>query len=232
MTTSATSPTTWARYISLFDPRRDAYGIGTGQPSLRYRYRHVRAPLTPAVLAAAWTERQPIALYPETDDRMTRLGAIDVDLDERGVTVALAIQATLARLELPSYVEPSRRDRAHLWLVTTERIPTGTMRRLLDAAVGAAADIADFQAFEFRPWGHGPTSALGCIRGPMQPHHADGASHPLVAAGGAVLDDLDTMLERFELCDAARIAVAVAHYPAVGPETPPFPIPRWALRPV
>lgn len=162
-------------YIGTFAARDDLYvenGAGVK-----------REPLSPEVLQQAVKHNYAVSGYLSTQDGRTHVGAIDFDTDN-GLELAHTIRAFLDTHEIPASVMESRRG-AHLWITSLGWVKTGTMHRMLKAAIALAVgqEAADDPKIEVFPKRGDDPLAVGALRIPGTPHQKTQVTYAMWLGG-------------------------------------------------
>jgi hypothetical protein len=171
-------------YLNTFANRTDVYSRWTPEVS---GWRPVREPLTPDVVIAGLMGTGPsISAYMIAPGSLAHCLAIDFDTDN-GLEQAFVLGKTMWRLDLPAYVETSRRG-SHLWCVISSTLKASTVRKAARALLGAALLPTDDPHIEIRPGSdhvdaedhlHVAGAVVGeglghALRMPMMPHPKTG----------------------------------------------------------
>jgi hypothetical protein len=207
-----------ARLISLFAGRRDAYTT-TCQART---YVTVRRPLTPSVVISAVRERRPVGTYFLSTDSLSHVGAIDFDRPD-GVALASLVGAAAWTEHVPAYAEPSRDNRAHLWIVLEQPVAAGVIRRALVALLVEATGLpwtVDLRSehIELRPATDllsNPMSLGSALRLPTLAHPLTRTRFPLLdpRTGERLGGRLGEMLAAIEPAQVAAIEALAGRLP-------------------
>jgi hypothetical protein len=119
------------RYKNLFVNRTDAFAV---QSQNGQAYRCVKRELTDREIRWHLEGAETLAFYNLGEDNKVKWGALDIDVDEEGIFIAQDTHRRLSELGIPSYLEESRNQRAHLW-VFTPSWPARAVRTLLSSVV-------------------------------------------------------------------------------------------------
>lgn len=186
-------------YIATFAGRADLYvenGAGV-----------VREPLAPEVVRKALEHSYPVSAYLGTADGHTHVGAIDFDRED-GLELAHKIERFLEQHDIPAMVAASRRG-AHLWVTSLDVTQTGTMHRMLKAAVALACDqdTAEDPKVEVFPKRGSEELAVGALRLPGLPHQKTQQVYPVWFRGYTKVEQptFRDLIEQHQLTTAKAI---------------------------
>ncbi len=154
-------------HLSVCIGRQDDYAVQHRDGHYTRAFR----PLSPKVLAAHLAGEMTIGTYVRDAQGYCRFAVFDAD-QEDGLARLTNIQEELAREQVPSYLERSRRG-GHLWLFFREPVSADHVRAWL-------WPIAQLQGLELYPkQGHG--EGMGSlIRVPLGIHRKSGRRYPFV----------------------------------------------------
>jgi hypothetical protein len=196
-----------ALYIGTFAAREDLYvenGAGV-----------VRAPLTPDVVRKAISHSYPVSAFLGAPDGRTHVGAVDFDTED-GFEQSVNLAEFLDEHNIPSLRCASRRG-AHLWVTSWDWTQTGTMHRMLKAAIAltlgdeAAAD----PKIEVFPK-HGSTElAVGALRLPGMPHQKDQQVYPIHVGNKALDPTFRGIIEAHQLTTPEAVERLAGKMPAL-----------------
>lgn len=115
-------------FAELFQGRTDAYCWRHPDG----RYEAVRQSLT----ADHWDAHLnghagSLLVYPQRPDGTVVWGCVDIDLGQDLLVLAANLQAVLAALHIPSYIELTKGKGYHVWVFAEDWVPASTMRRAL-----------------------------------------------------------------------------------------------------
>ena len=119
------------RYRDLFINNPKAYARQSQDGT---EYWCVREPVTDQVIQWHLEGAETCGWYCLNEESKIKWGVVDIDEEEEGIFIAQDIHQRLAELDVPSYIEESRNQRAHLWVLTPQW-PAKPVRELLHAVV-------------------------------------------------------------------------------------------------
>lgn len=155
--------------LSLCIGRHDDYAIQRQDG----HYTRAFHPLSPDILAAHLAGKITIGTYVRNEQGYCRFAVFDAD-QENGLGLLVDLQAELARENVPSYIECSRRG-GHLWIFFREVV-------LADHIRGWLGPMARTQGLELYPK-QGQGQGIGSlIRVPLGIHRRSGRRYPFVDA--------------------------------------------------
>lgn len=212
---SSPDPVALGRFRDIFCPRIDDHAYWTGWSWVR-----ARAPLTIDVLAAGLAGRPSISSYMTDADGRSQVFAHDLDIDHDGIETARQIALWMASVGVDALLEPSRNDRAHLWVLLDATIPASFGRRFLSQAEGRAGIDPDDRRIERFPKSDSAPDqgeVGSCLRLPMMPNPKNGVRYPLLDPW--TMQPLGTTLA--EVVAAVQVAPAQRVIELAGPEPEP-----------
>jgi hypothetical protein len=167
----------YTRYIELFVGRVDDYAEPFPGGWLRTG-RGVTASTVEASLAGTDPS---LSFYVVAADGSVRCPAVDFDTDGTGITKARVTAQWLRGHGVGSVLEPSRKQRAHLFVPLDGTVQAAVARRCLITALdGAGIDHVNVEVFPKTD--HAPAAGQvgACLRGPLMTNPKDGSSYPLL----------------------------------------------------
>ncbi|MBX5458786.1 MAG: hypothetical protein IRZ31_17985 [Thermogemmatispora sp.] len=164
------SPALLLTWLERLGGRRTAYGVQ--RPDGRYRC--VRAPLTPAVLAAHLAGRLTLGHYVLDEHGRCSYAVLDADQSD-GFARLVTLHQALAAQGYPAVLEASRRG-GHLWLWLDQPTPAAQVRAWLRSLV----DWSSLEVFPKQDQVAGGYGSL--IRLPLGLHRRSGRRYPFLVA--------------------------------------------------
>jgi hypothetical protein len=164
------------RYRELLINRSDTYARQSKAGAGYYR---VQAPVTDAVLEQHLAGAITGGWYCLNPDSRVKWAVVDLDDDEAGIQTAQTLYRRFQDdYQLPTYIESSRDQRAHLWLFLTPAWPAQAIRQLLQGVLGdPPGQIEIFPKQDrLRP---GRVGSL--VRGPLGVHRKTGEVYPFLS---------------------------------------------------
>lgn len=158
-------------YIGTFAARDDLYVENGAEVR--------REPLRPDTIRKAIRHRYAVSAYMGAADGRTHVGALDLDVDEGGHTMAEQVRDLLDEHNIPASIVGSRRG-AHLWVTSCDWVKVGEMHRMLTAAVGLALgnEAMENPKIEVFPKIGAEELAVGALRLPGLNHHKTQVIYP------------------------------------------------------
>ena len=154
-------------FAGRFISRRDDYALQ--QPTGRYR--RIGAPVTAAVLRRHVAGTLTMGTYVIDEAGRCRFAVYDADTPD-GLALLAEVQGRLAADGIPSHLEGSRRG-GHLWVLFSQRLAAGVVRRWLLPYCPPGVEFYPKQATVGQGYG-------SLIRVPLGVHRLSGRRYPFV----------------------------------------------------
>jgi len=167
-----------AMLAGTFVQRRDLYARQLGDG----RYLCVRKPLTDSLLISHLKGSLTLGAYVLDTDSRARFAVIDAD-DDLQVARLADMSRSLAKEELPAYLETSRRG-GHLWMFLEQSLPGKTVR-VFGKCLLKSHNLEGIEFFPKQDQLDGGPGSL--IRLPFGIHRKDGQRHGFVTERGEPL---------------------------------------------